>query len=248
MQRIKNPLRGQETKVHQQLKKLYLKSIIQGEQEVITEIDNRKFRIDVFDTLNNRAFEIQRNNFGKGFYDKIEKLITQMRVVIVHPIVIKQKITRKKDGSVIGTSYINKSNRADFYSLFEKLVFFKTIFVPEKMGFDLLLIREHVRKEFAGLTKSNRPRYRMTQRELISIEKTLKIRKKSDFSTLFLPKELLNNEPFTNQDIVKRLEIQGGEKRKYRIAGWMTYSLCNLGLLSQVGKKGRAHLFEIPKQ
>lgn len=247
MQRIKNPLRGQETKIHQQLKKLYLDSVIQGEQEVLTEIDNRKFRIDVFDTLNNRAFEIQRHNFGKGFYDKIE-LLTQklkMKVIIVHPIVIKQKITRMKNGNIIGTSYINKTKKADFYSLFEKLVSFRTSFIPGKLGFDVLLIREHVKKEFIGRwKKSNRPRYKMIQRELISIENSINIRKKADLLT-FLPENL--PKVFTNRNISDQLEIQGNKRRKSRIAGWMTYSLCNLGLLSQVGKKGRAHLFKIPK-
>jgi len=245
MQRNKNPLRGQETKVHQQIKKLYLDSVIQGEQEVITEIDNRKFRIDVFDKLEKKAYEIQRHNFGKGFYDKIELLTRKMRVIIVHPIVIKQKITRMKNGNIIGTSYINKTKKADFYSLFEKLVSFRTSFIPGKLGFDVLLIREHVKKEFIGRwKKSNRPRYKMIQRELINIENSINIRKKADLLA-FLPKNL--PKVFTNRNIIDQLEIQGNESRKFRIAGWMTYSLCNLGLLSQVGKKGRAHLFKISK-
>jgi len=245
MQRNKNPLRGQETKVHQQLKKLYLDSLILGEEEVITEIDNRKFRIDVFDKLEKKAYEIQRHNFGKGFYDKIELLTRKMRVIIVHPIVIKQKITRMKNGNIIGTSYINKTKKADFYSLFEKLVSFRTSFIPEKLGFDVLLIREHVKKEFIGRwKKSNRPRYKMIQRELINIENSINIRKKADLLT-FLPENL--PKVFTNRNISDQLEIQGNERRKSRIAGWMTYSLCNLGLLSQVGKKGRAHLFKIQK-
>ncbi len=245
MQKNKNPLRGQETRVHQQLKKLYLDSLILGEQEVIIEIDNRKFRIDVFDKLEKKAYEIQRHNFGKGFYDKIELLTRKMRVIIVHPIVIKQKITRMKNGNIIGTSYINKTKKADFYSLFEKLVSFRTSFIPEKLGFDVLLIREHVKKEFIGRwKKSNRPRYKMIQRELINIENSINIRKKADFLT-FLPENL--PKVFTNRNISDQLEIQGNERRKSRIAGWMTYSLCNLGLLSQVGKKGRAHLFKILK-
>ncbi len=236
---------GSITNVHEQLKGIYLKFHLHGETEANVKIDERRFRIDILDKQENMSIEVQRHNFGKGFYDKIEKLITQMRVFIVHPIVIKQKITRKKDGSVIGTSYINKTNRADFYSLFERLVSFKTKFIPEKIHFDVLLIREHVLKEFAGVwSRSGRPRYRVTQRNLMSIEETLEIRKESDFLD-FLPKGI--PDVFINKDIITRLKINGNERRKQRIAGCLTYSLCNLGIITKVGKKRRAHQFVISK-
>lgn len=100
-------------------------------------------------------------------------------------------------------------------------------------------------KEFAGVwPRSGRPRYRVTQRNLLSIEKTLEIRKESDFLD-FLPKGI--PDVFMNRDIITRLEINGNERRKQRIAGCLTYSLCNLGLITKVGKKKRAHQFVISK-
>jgi hypothetical protein len=245
MEIMRNPLRGQETEVHEQLKSIYLNSLRFGDKEVQTTINGRKFRIDVLDKQRNLAYEIQRHNFGKGFYDKIELLTSQLSVIIVHPIVIRRKVTRRNNGKIIGVSYINRTKYADFYSLFEKLVSFRTIFVPEKIGFDILLIKEHVKKEFAGVwKKSKRPRYRMTQRELIRIEDTRKIRQKSDLYS-FLPKGL--PEVFTNRNISEKLEIQGGDKRRNRIAGCITYSMCNLGLLEQVRARGRAHQFVFSK-
>ncbi|MFX0086276.1 MAG: hypothetical protein ACFFAU_11390, partial [Candidatus Hodarchaeota archaeon] len=241
----RNPLRGQETEVHEQLKKIYLNSLIFGEKEAYIKIKGRKFRVDVLDRQNNIAYEIQRHNFGKGFYDKIKILVSQLNIIIVHPIVIRQKVTRMKNGNIIGVSYINKSKYTDYYSLFEKLVSFRTVFVPQKIGFDVLLIKEHVKKEFAGIwSNSRRPRYRMTQRELMSIEESTEIRQKSDLYS-FLPKGL--PEVFTNRNISERLEIPGGNKRKRRIAGCITYSLSNLGLIELVGKKGRANQFIISK-
>lgn len=245
MQITRNPLRGQETEVHEQLKRKYLDSLKNGEKETHITINGRKFRIDVLDKQNNVAYEIQRHNFGKGFYDKIKMLMSQLCVIIVHPVVIRQKVTRMNNGDIIGVSYINRTKFADYYSLFEKLVSFRTDFVPERIGFDILLIKEHVKKEFAGIwNKSKRPRYRMTQRGLMTIEDRIEIRQKSDLYS-FLPKGL--PKVFTNLNIRERLEIQGGEKRKKRIAGCITYSLCNLGLIEQVGKKGRAHQFMISK-
>ncbi len=245
MKITRNPLRGQETELHEQLKKIYLNSLIFGEKEVLIKINGRKFWVDVLDRQNNVAYEIQRYNFGKGFYDKIKMLVNQLNVIIVHPIVIRQKVTRMKNGNIVGVSYINKTKFTDYYSFFEKLVSFRTTFEPQKIGFDLLLIKEHVKKEFAGIwSKSKRPRYLMTQRELISIEENTEIRQKSDLYS-FLPEHL--PEVFTNQNISERLEIQGGDKRKRRIAGCITYSMRNLGLIEQVGTKGRAHQFIISK-
>jgi len=59
-----------------------------------------------------------------------------MRIVIVHPIVLTQKVTRMNQGKIVGVSYYNK--QGTLYSLFEKLVHFKTEFVPQRMEFNVL--------------------------------------------------------------------------------------------------------------
>lgn len=231
-----------QTWLHQKLKDKYL-SDVGGAEEVTVQLNGRKYRIDVLDNENGTAYEIHRASFGGNFSEKIKDLLqlSELKIIIVHPIVINQKVTRMKRGITIGTSYYNKWG--DIYAFFEKLVYFKTEFRPKRMRFDVLFIKEHVLKEFVGFWRnSNRRRYKIVQRDLISVESSKKFRMRSDFLDL-LPEGL----PivFTNRDLAERLEIQGGERRVRRIPGCMTYSLCKLGILSRVGTRGRAHKFRV---
>lgn len=231
-----------QTWIHQKLKNHYLIKV-GGIEEAIVQINGRKYRIDVLDKERTTAFEIHRSNFGARFSEKIKGLLqfSELKIVIVYPVVLTQKVTRMNQGSTIGISYYNK--QGDIYALFEKLVYFKTEFIPQRMEFDVIFIKEHVLKEFVGFWgRSLRRRYKTVQRDLISIQKTKKFRTKTDFIQV-LPFGLPSI--FTNQDLAKRLELQGSTRRTHRIPGRITYALCKLGILSRVGTRGRAHEFSI---
>jgi hypothetical protein len=214
-----------------------------GTEEAPLQINGNTYRIDVLDKQKATAYEIHRSNFGMRFSEKIRELIqsTKMKIVIIHPIVLRQKITRMKQGEILSVSHINKFG--DIYSFFEKLVYFKTEFVPTRMEFEVLSIKEHLVKECIGYwRRSGRRRYQTVQRDLITIQDTQQFQKRADFANL-LPKGL--PPVFTNQELAEKLNIQGGIRRKKRIPGCMTYSLCRLGILRQVGKRGRAHEFTL---
>ncbi|MFX0125427.1 MAG: hypothetical protein ACFFAE_17535 [Candidatus Hodarchaeota archaeon] len=233
---------GNQTLVHHKLKLRYL-SEVRGTEEAIIKIKGKKYRIDVLDELKSSVYEIQRSNFGNIFSDKIRDLLqfSKMKIVIVHPIVLTQKVTRMNQGEIMGVSYYNK--RSNIYSLFEKLVYFKVEFVPQRMEFDVVFIKEHVLKELVGFYgRSRRRKYETIQRDLLDIEEIMKFRTKSDFLNL-LPNGL--PDVFTNRDLAEKLEIKGSQKRIQRVPGIITYSLCILGILDRVGTRGRAHEFII---
>jgi hypothetical protein len=216
-----------------------------GKEEVEIQIKGKKYRLDVFDEEKNIVYEIQRSNFGGRFSEKIKSLlcVPEMRVIIVHPIVLNQKVTRMIQEKLVGVTYIKKCT--DIYTLFENLVNFKMKFIHAKFGLDVLFIKEHLLKEFMGYWgNTNRKKYKVVQRDLMSVEKIMKFRKKSDFLKI-LPIGLPN--VFTNRELAEKLFVQGGKKKKLRIPGRMTYSLCRLGVLERVGSKGRAHIFSIAK-
>lgn len=231
-----------QTGVHSQLKQLYLEQY-SGKEEIILPVDGKKYRVDVFVEESNTIIEIQRYNFGKPFYSKIKRLIkNNYNVVVVHPIAIRQNITRMKKGEIVGKEYSNRRKRNEF-SFFEQLVSFRTKFVPEKMDFDLLLIREHVSKEFVGAWEhSKRSRYRVVERDLLEIIKKIKLQNNEDFLQ-FLPSDLPKS--FTNKELALLLNLDANNRRKMRIAGWITYSMCNLGLLERLGKRGRSFEFSL---
>lgn len=234
-----NILPSNQTLLHHKLKQIFLTEV-GGVEEVKMKIKGKNFKIDIFDEKNNIIYEIQRT-FSKKFSNKVDILLrfSKMRIVIIHPIVLSQKITRMKDTEVINTSYVNK--HTDIYTLFDTLVNFNVEFISDRMEFYIPFVKEHLLKEFIGIWgKTGRRRYRTVQRDLISIEKITRLKTRNDFLDL-LPKELPKN--FTNRELAEKLKLTGSIIRIKRIPGRMTYSLCRLGILKRVGKRGRSHEF-----
>jgi hypothetical protein len=228
-----------QTFLHQKLKLRYLNQV-GGTEEVSLQINGRKYRIDVLDNERNTVYEIHRSNFGGKFSQKIRTLLkaSGLKIVIVHPIVIKQEITHMNKGEILGARTYKKHN--NIYSLFEKLVHFNVEFIPERMELDAVFIEEHVLKEFTGYGRSMRRKYVVSQRDLLSVEEVMKFTTKSDFIKI-LPDGL--PDVFTNRDIAERLRIKGNKRRIQRIPGLITYTLCRLGILVRVGTRERAHEF-----
>ncbi|MHA2345076.1 MAG: hypothetical protein ACXACP_00015 [Candidatus Hodarchaeales archaeon] len=228
-----------ETLLHNKLKTIYREQDeIKSEFEI--KLSNRKYRLDLFDKEKGLVFEIQRASFGGVFSKKIQNLLDHnFRVRIIHPIILKQKISRFNNEEMISKSYRNR--HTTFLNFFENLVYFKVPF-QKNLEFDVLLVYEHLFREFIGYSKwSSRRKFQTANRDLIKIEKTLKIRRKQDFLS-FLPSNLPI--PFTNNDIFRKLRFSHKSRRNLRIPGQLTYSLCQLGLLKRIGKKGNAHLFD----
>lgn len=231
-----------QTLLHQKLKFKYSNQV-GGTEEVTLRINGRKYRIDVLDSKRNAVYEIQRSNFGGKFSQKIGGILKApgFKIVIVHPIISKQKVTLMNKGEILGVRNYKKGN--NIYSLFEKLVHFKVEFIPQRMEIDVVFIQEHVIKEFVGLYgRSMRRKYVVIQRDLLSIEEIMKFQTKSDFIEI-LPDGL--PEVFTNRDLAERLEVRGHKRRIQRTSGLITYTLCRLGILNRVGSRGRAHEFSI---
>jgi hypothetical protein len=237
-------VKGFQSKTHHDLISVYKFKIKNPIEEAPIKINGKNYRIDLFDPDTNTSYEIQRNNFGKSFYLKIEDLCLRSKVVVVHPIAHKVKITKLSGGNISGKPYNYLPKKDVLYSFFQKLVSFKSPFLPGKMQFDLLLIREHIWKDMDSNPRKSRGRKKgvIRERSLLGIDKIIKLVSTDDFLS-FLPRDLSGT--FTNQDIAIRLNIKGNFKQKLRITGCITYCLCNLGILKKKGKRGRANLFTL---
>jgi hypothetical protein len=233
--------KSNETLLHHKLKLVYCKKE-NIKSEAIMNINNKKFRIDVINEEKKILYEIQRASFGDRFSKKIQLLLdsTQYIVRIVLPIIYKQKTSRMRKGEQLSVSYRNLNS--SMLHLFNQLVFFKVAY-QERLEFDILLVNEHITKEFTGYRKkSHRRIYRTEVRDLVEIVEKYEIRTMEDFLNL-LPQNL--PEQFTNQDLAKLLSLKYKTRRDYQLPGRITYSLCQLGILKRVGKKRNALLFQI---
>lgn len=226
-----------ETLLHKALKARFAWST-GGETEVDVRVDGKTYRIDVLDRAAGDAYEIQLGHFGKTFYPKIRALTSRYNVIIVHPVPVIQHVTTWDHGAAT-SRVVHK--RQDVYSIFEHLVSFKVPDVIGNLKVNVLLIEERVAQRFAGF-RGKRPRHEVLERDLIRIVDTWLSSSPEDFVSM-LPRGLPDE--FTNNDVAAALDIKGGRTRKQRIAACMTYSLCQLGLATQVGKQGNAHVFSI---
>ena len=213
--------------------------------ESIIKVNNQKFRIDVLNEGQGIIYEIQRASFGGRFSKKIQTLLdsTKYTIRIVHPILYKQKTSRMRANERLSVSYRNFNSTV--LHLFDHLVFFKIPY-QDRLEFDILLVNEHITKEFSGYTKtSHRRKYRTIARDLVEIVERFEIRSKNDFLNI-LPSDLPNK--FTNQDLASRLSFKNATHRNYRLTSKITYSLCQLGILKRVGKKRNAFLFQVAEE
>ncbi|MHA1975319.1 MAG: hypothetical protein ACW98F_17970 [Candidatus Hodarchaeales archaeon] len=232
-------LKRRETLLHKKIKSHY-----DANENVATEVTQKvngnKYRFDLLDNDKNTIYEIQRASFGGRFSQKIQTLLdsTNYNIRIIHPIPYKQKITRLNGNEVISTSYRNF--HTTIYHFFEHLVHFKVGY-QERLEFDILMIYEHLFKEFTGYyQRSQKRRFQTSERDLIRIEAINKIRTRNDFYK-FLPEHLPSQ--FTNQDLKESLTFRNKSRRNERLPGMITYSMCQLGLLGRIGKKKNAHMF-----
>ncbi len=233
--------KGNETILHHKLKLPYCTSK-NIKFESIIQVNNKKFRIDVLNEERGIIYEIQRASFGGRFSKKIQFLLdsTNYIIRIVHPILYKQKTSRMRVDERLSVSYRNFNS--SILHLFDQLVHFKILY-QKRLEFDVLLVNEHITKEFVGYTRrSHRRRYETKKRDLIEIVETYKIRSKVDFLKI-LPSDLPDQ--FTNQDLAHKLTFKNITRRNYQLPGKITYSLCQLGILKRVGKKGNAFVFQI---
>lgn len=208
-----------------------------GQQEYSTKVGINSYRIDVFDETKNTAYEIQLDNFGTSFYEKIRDLIKIHDVVVVHPIPIIQQVR------TIGESkprVIHKRN--DFYTIFEKLVSFRVEFCSKKLSFELLKVEERIERKLSGYRRRGRPKYKLLSRDLVRVIDKREVEDHEDIYS-FLPENLPSR--FTNKDLMEGLEIKGGRRRRKKIAACMSYSLRNLGIIEKTGKQGRFLEFKI---
>lgn len=178
--------------------------------------------------------EIQTKNF-KAIIKKLEKLLVNYRVLLVHPIPIEKWITTTDEsGEVVRRRKSPK--KGVLVDIFKELVSTPNLINEECLTIEILLIKEEELRRIDGKGSWRRKGISIIDRKLIAVTDKIVFKEKKDF-LIFLP-EILPKE-FTNKDLASALNVSVIRSSK------ATYCLKKMGLIREIGKKGRELVFEI---
>jgi hypothetical protein len=174
--------------------------------------------------------EVQTGGFG-ALGRKLDLLLDEHRVRIVHPIAAETRIVRVDDhGEVVGSRRSPK--RATAVAVFDKLVAFPSLLSHPNLTIEVLLLREdHIRRP-QPTTRRGRTRD-PGERRLVDVIDRIVLRTPQDIVAV-LP--ALPSEPFSTRELADRLGCGTV------LAQRTLYCLRSVGIVDRAGKRGHAPL------
>ncbi len=220
-----------ETSLHRDLKHVYAKDGAQF------EVPLGRYRIDVIN--GDCLVEIQHGSLA-AIRDKVRKLLTEHRVLVVKPIVARKLLVKRdaKDGQVIDRRISPK--RGKLLDLFDDLVHFTRAFPHPRLTLEVPLV-EIEEWRFPGHGRRRRWRkndHQIEDQKLISVGEVHRLRTAKDLRRLTpcrLPR------PFHTGHLAKSLSIERWEAQR------IAYCFRNAGTVREVGKQGNARLYEFAR-
>lgn len=194
------------------------------------EVPVGRFVIDLV-RADGELVEVQTGGFG-ALGCKLDTLLDQHRVRIVHPIAVQRRIVRV-DGLGEVVSARRSPRRATALAVFDQLVAFPSLITHPHLTLELwLLAEDHVRAE-QPVTVGRRTRD-PGERRLVEVLDRIEVRGSEDLVGLLggLPPG-----PFSTTELTARL----GCTR--RLGGRVVYCLRALEIVESAGQRGRAPLF-----
>jgi hypothetical protein len=213
-----------EGPLHAALKQLYV------EPGAEVEAPRCGYVVDVA-LADGRVVEVQTGGFSR-LKVKLEALLAEHDVVLVHPIAAERRVVRVDDrGEVVSDR--RSPRRGTPFSIFDQLVFLPArLLEHERLTVEVALTLERVvHTPPDGRRRRRRPAGR---RHLVEVLDRAALRTPADLLAL-VPGEL--EEPFTVR------ELAAATKSTPLVAGRCAYVLRSLGLLAQAGKRGPAPLY-----
>ncbi|MCJ7622554.1 MAG: hypothetical protein MUO76_03550 [Anaerolineaceae bacterium] len=223
----KHPIIGTltESSLHVSIKALYSLPGDRSEEPV------ENFIIDIIRA--DRLIEIQIGNFS-SLRPKLERLLNNHIIQILHPIPVIKWIIRQGDqGAIISKRKSHKRGKA--IDIFNELIYIPQFLSHPNLVFELLLTEQTEILRNDGKGSWRRKGWSIADRGLLSILNTELIENIDDM-VAFIPQEMRT--PFTNKDLARALNC------KYSLAQKMTYVLRKTGRLMITGKSGNSNLYD----
>jgi hypothetical protein len=217
-----------QTSLHDALKRWYSKPGDQLEAWVdgyLIDIVRRELLI-----------EIQTRSFS-SIKDKVKDLLHNHRIRVVHPLVVNKWIVRvNAQGHPVSRRKSTRKGRTE--DLFRELVYMPDVWRSPNLSLEVLFIDAEDVLIDDGKGSWRRKYWSIHDKHLLNIVDQRVYREPTDFLGF-----LSNNLPaqFTTNHIAKTSELNLNLARK------MAYTLRKMGVIEDIGKRGRATLYAISK-
>jgi hypothetical protein len=193
------------------------------------EVPVGRFVIDLV-RADGELVEVQTGGFGP-LGAKLDALLDDHRVRIVHPVAAERRIVRVDDhGEVLSTR--RSPRRATLVELFDKLVTFPSLLAHPNLTIEVLLTREDHIRGAAPVTKRRRTRD-SGERRLVDVLDRVELRTPADVLEALPP---LPDEPFSTRELATLLRCPTV------LAQRTAYCLHLMELIEPAGKRRHAPL------
>ncbi|MEO7424970.1 MAG: hypothetical protein ABI036_07275 [Fibrobacteria bacterium] len=181
------------------------------------------------------VIEIQTGSFG-SMKRKLDVLLAERAVRIVHPVAVEKWITRIDADGETFLSRRKSPKRGSLYDLFDELVSFPHLMLHPNFSVEVVLVKEEEMRCEDGKGSWRRKGVSIKDHLLLEVAGRALFEHKRDFLRV-LPEGWAG--PSTNRELAKAL------KQPYFRIARMTYCLVRMELIKAAGKRGNSILFEL---
>lgn len=180
--------------------------------------------------------EIQTRNFS-AIKRKVRDLTKRHPLRLVYPIAQEKWIVKLPKSEGDSSTRRKSPKRGKIIDVFNELVSFPDLLGCENFSLEVLLIHEEEVRRYVGKTNWRRRGWATEERRLLAVLNRHLFETPEDMQKL-IPAELPVQ--FTTSDLTRATGISR------RSAQQMAYCLRKMDAIQQIGKRGRANLYESP--
>lgn len=180
--------------------------------------------------------EVQTRSFSALKKKLANLLAADYHIRLIHPIAERKWICRLSDDGETVASRRKSPKKGSIEQLFSELVYIPHLLPHENLSLEVLLTHEEEIRINDGEGSWRRKGWSIHDRRLLEVVAHHRFPTAADLLTL-LPADL--PEQFTTRHIAT------GTGQRMRVAQQMAYVLRKLELIEQVGKQGRAYLYQL---
>ncbi len=179
------------------------------------------------------CIEIQTGHFG-ALAEKLAKLLSERSVRIVYPVPVSRTILKLHPGTGELLSRTKSPKKRSIYTLFSELLRLPKFACHRGFSLEVLFTVEEEERVATGKGSWRRGGVETRDRRLIQVVDSRLFAKPEDYAALI---PFGCPDPFTVSSLAETALISVDEARK------MVYCLKKMGLITEVGKQGRALIY-----